>query len=828
MCAESDVSESILYSTFRQNSAITGGGAINITDSVLRISGTAFIDNSARFGDVIQACNSEVTLDSSDGLSISEDPSRPECILYDMVSVTVPVISCMSIQSLECEKFFITRQANDLSCPGRLTGDPCITLQQFISSVHLIYIRNPTHDPNTTILEIQPGYYVTSESFVVENIDTLIIQGIDATIDCNRQSFRIRNIRSVFISGITFVQCGEDIYIDNVNQLVIENSTFQQRLRLNDIKVAEIRKSTFIDGEQMLFVSDTSIEIEQCTFENNTIGMLVEHSNVTINASLFRRNSVPLGRYLTNTVFSNIYDGGAIHMRQRFGNHGSMTLAISNSTFIDNNAQRRNSRGGAVYLTDGNITVSNIAFMNNSAASFGGAIYMNREVKSDKVEAKIFRSSFVDNHADTNGGAISISDSIQISQCSFISNTAKRGGGAVQIVRDNSSIIVAESIFDLNSASYCGVFEVDGLSHNVTLMYSLFTQNQARGDSDIESSLNARAERDDIGGFMCIRSASISVLKCNFSHNSAAGYGGVLYVDDSTVDIRASVFNNNSAGVNGGVTYTEFYRVQFNIAYSSFTKNKADGKGGVLHVGRSGSYAGVERSIFGNNTANDEGGVFIILGGSLNVNETNFYGNEAKSGGVITACHSEISVSNELIANKDDVYSVCTHYDGEIDGFNTTYVPDVITTTPTPTEATTSTPSTATSTSTLITTTSDPVPTLPDIITPLSVYFVLKSSVYLNNSVISLEEIGEEDDALICKTNSKDCCGTPPNRFGEFHYPNRDLVPIRTRAEDFYRNRGEGEIRLNRITGSTSTSGRFSCVIPDATGMTQVAYIYLL
>ena len=48
--------------------------------------------------------------------------------------------------------------------------------------------------------------------------------------------------------------------------------------------------------------------------------------------------------------------------------------------------------------------------------------------------------------------------------------------------------------------------------------------------------------------------------------------------------------------------------------------------------------------------------------------------------------------------------------------------------------------------------------TLPDTTTsPLGVYFVLKSSVYLINSVITLDEIGEGEDALICKTNNRDC-----------------------------------------------------------------------
>ena len=187
------------------------------------------------------------------------------------------------------------------------------------------------------------------------------------------------------------------------------------------------------------------------------------------------------------------------------------------------------------------------------------------------------------------------------------------------------------------------------------------------------------------------------------------------------------------------------------------------------------------------------------------------------------------------------MYPLCTHYDGDIEGFNITTPPDdLVTTTLAPMEVTTSTSSLATTISTQTTptstnvdtsatTTPSPIPTLPDTTTtPLSVYFVLKGGVYLNNSIISLEEIGEGEDVLICRTNNRVCCATLPNCAGEFYDPKGDLVPIRSCAEDFYRNRGEGEICLNRIAGSTAISGSFTCAIPDSDGIIQVIYIYLL
>ena len=74
--------DSASISTFRQNSAVTGGGAISTVNSALTISGASFSDNTARSGgDTIHACSSEVTVDSSDGLSCGN--MAGQCLLFD-------------------------------------------------------------------------------------------------------------------------------------------------------------------------------------------------------------------------------------------------------------------------------------------------------------------------------------------------------------------------------------------------------------------------------------------------------------------------------------------------------------------------------------------------------------------------------------------------------------------------------------------------------------------------------------------------------------------------------------------------------------------------
>ena len=113
------------------------------------------------------------------------------------------------------------------------------------------------------------------------------------------------------------------------------------------------------------------------------------------------------------------------------------------------------------------------------------------------------------------------------------------------------------------------------------------------------------------------------------------------------------------------------------------------------------------------------------------------------------------------------------------------------------------------------------------IVSPVGVYFELKGITYMNNSAASLLEVGEGENALLCKTNNESCCGTPPNRFGEFYYPNGIKVPIAKQQQGFYRNRGEKIIRLNRRDGATLPTGRYRCEIPDASGYMQNVYITL-
>ena len=105
----------------------------------------------------------------------------------------------------------------------------------------------------------------------------------------------------------------------------------------------------------------------------------------------------------------------------------------------------------------------------------------------------------------------------------------------------------------------------------------------------------------------------------------------------------------------------------------------------------------------------------------------------------------------------------------------------------------------------------------------------LNGTVISNGSYIYAGSIGEGDNALFCHTDNHSCCRTPL-RAGQWYFPNGSAVEILGNRyyygyiNYFYRNRGEGIVRLNRI-GTPSESGYFYCQIPDVSGTIQTVHL---
>ena len=93
---------------------------------------------------------------------------------------------------------------------------------------------------------------------------------------------------------------------------------------------------------------------------------------------------------------------------------------------------------------------------------------------------------------------------------------------------------------------------------------------------------------------------------------------------------------------------------------------------------------------------------------------------------------------------------------------------------------------------------------------------------------MTLEDIGEGDDALHCRTNFAPCClpsytGNNETKLGKWFFPNGMQVHSNGTQLNLYRTRGEMVISLNRRRGGEE--GIYRCVIPDSMNVNQTIYI---
>ena len=84
-----------------------------------------------------------------------------------------------------------------------------------------------------------------------------------------------------------------------------------------------------------------------------------------------------------------------------------------------------------------------------------------------------------------------------------------------------------------------------------------------------------------------------------------------------------------------------------------------------------------------------------------------------------------------------------------------------------------------------------------------------------NNSVILLDDVGDNSNVLQCISDLSGCCLGPGR--GQWYYPNGTQVPTNANGYGFYRNRGSnGQVFLRRRSHITSPTGTYYCQVPTA------------
>ncbi len=258
----------------------------------------------------------------------------------------------------------------------------------------------------------------------------------------------------------------------------------------------------------------------------------VSNETLTLNANLKEiKNSI----FENNKATGKSGGGGAI-----INNQLTNTLNINSSSFNSNSAND----GGAIFNA-GSLAVSNSTFTNNTAQRTGGAIANVSDTKQ-KVNANLTvqNSNFYNNQSDAAGGAIYTDSSLTVKNSNFYNNRTNK------------------TVSDENSK---GNEESFGLGGGA--IFSLM------GDLNIEEASFANNETNGNGGAVYSFAGTQSIKNSDFIGNKAEQEGGAIYalsLDNSkeTTTITDSNFINNTAVKNGGAISLE------NTQASIIAKNK--------------------------------------------------------------------------------------------------------------------------------------------------------------------------------------------------------------------------------------------------------------
>lgn len=209
------------------------------------------------------------------------------------------------------------------------------------------------------------------------------------------------------------------------------------------------------NAEETILYFNSSIKTVNCaTFKNITLVLISQITNQgTLNAE--------------NTIFRDSYNrggyfGGAIN--------STSPVNINNCTFIKNTGKY----GGAIYIDNAKLDISNSKFIENYAYNYGGAI-----AGENNAEITIKNTSFDGCYSQNDaGGAIYLKNSNLNGDFMNITNCHALFGGAITSL--NSTVKLTNSCFESNHAEY------DGAS--VYYMYgdlSLANQNNTYDISEI-------------------------------------------------------------------------------------------------------------------------------------------------------------------------------------------------------------------------------------------------------------------------------------------------------------------------------------------------------
>ena len=395
-----------------------------------------------------------------------------------------------------------------------------------------------------------------------------------------------------------------------------------------------------------------SLSMETSTIQNNLSDgdggavYLESAANMLSSANEYIENQVDVG------------DGGAIYLGW------ASTLSSVDDSFIDNGSSSPTGTwGGALSLGSFATAELDTGNFSGNVAGTGGAIsagYDNvlglTNCSFDDHEADVGGaiaiedggrftdqgSTYEDNVADDSGGAIWVSDGVEVALTDLVltGNQAVTGVGGALFFNEPSSVSMMDSTLTANMAEMAGGgMWVSGSSDTLELDGIDFTANTSQSSE---------------GGGLAIQDASVLATELLFLENQADSSGGAIWatsMDDW--QMSDSIFQSNSTGTSGegGAIWMSFIDI-LQVEDSVFCNNSSDRGGAVYGYFMSGGETWIGTD-FQENSAQSDGGAFYVTYSADQVLQNNtFVGNMAGGvGGTIWATGLTTQFVNNIVVH---------------------------------------------------------------------------------------------------------------------------------------------------------------------------------
>lgn len=603
--------------TLSGNTAITGGPIIwgNSTGAVLNIDKAQYVDRDY-VGDWDDAYWSAAIYNL---LKVKEIVGEiPDYIGYDgtVVEPDIPAIPVDVITAGQLERAL--EVGNKLI---RIAADFELDRTFYVTRDATIY--SVSAHTLTRAADFGGDLFVVGESTAGEACDqavTLTLGDPESTktgmltIDGNRDNMTVDVTGSVLF---VIQNCTADLYGD----IVIKNAekVGNEKTLTGNYGVSYVNR---VGGAVAILAVKSTMNIYGGTYTNNRTNDIVDDTIEEGQASSY---------------------GGAFYV---FG-----VLNVYGGTFSYNHA----GRGGAFYAYR-TINIYNADIRNNTSSTAGGAIYMPNSTAAyvylgaanDVVESKV---TFADNSAASYGGAIYARNVLSVENTTFSGNSVTASssyGGAISsgiITNASMKLTVDNSVFTGNtSARHGGAIYHTGLSakgeYEIVVRNTLFEENVAKAN----------------GGVMYVSGGGrVMSFNTRYNQNSAAA-GGVFYMSGSHLNINGGSCTSNTTTGNGGAVM--LYSSSSAIINNVTADGNAGSQGGFLYS--TGSELKLYNSrILNNTTTSNGGGIALYDGTTGGIYATVIEGNTstANGGGVFAYTNEgEFLLHSCVINNNTGAY----------------------------------------------------------------------------------------------------------------------------------------------------------------------------